>query len=132
MRKSFTLIEVAVSVVLLFTIGLALSNIAQSNTDLLFKSKDITFGKFTFLAHDTSDFKYLEDYFKLKELPLEQEEAKKEKDDLYELSLPVSEMMGGDTLGLSTGDMPDMNFEIIGEKEIYRVGDSTIAVFRFK
>ena len=117
MRKSFTLIEVAVSVILLFTIGLALSDIAKSNTDILFKSKDTTYGKFSFLAYDPSEFKDFKDYLKIKEIPIENGDVKKRVDFLYSLSLPLNEKVV---------------ISLEGNKESLKIGEATNAFFRFK
>lgn len=69
MNRGFTLIEVIVSVVLIFILGVALLQISSQNTNILESSKKDKVYLHSLALHSFNEYKDLDDYVSLTDIP---------------------------------------------------------------
>jgi hypothetical protein len=90
-EKAFTLIEVLVSVVLIFIIGMTLTKVSSQNTNTLYAVKhDFTFLDSAALNSD-QDYKDINDYIKIQDIPKFNYRIEKKEDIIGESVLPITD-----------------------------------------
>lgn len=91
MNKAFTLIEVLVSVFLIFIIGFALAKISSQNVNTIQSTKsDITY-LYSAVINSSHQYKDINDYLEIRDIPKYNYKVEKKQDELGIVSRPLSE-----------------------------------------
>lgn len=116
-KKAFTLIEVLVSVMLIFIIGFTLTKISSQNINTLQKAKDNYVYLYSAVINSTHEYRDINDYIGIRDIPKYDLSVEKRKDELSTTSLELAE-----------------NFIInyILEKESIKDDNQTKSFFRIK
>ena len=89
MTKSFTLIEVLVSVMLIFMIGFALTKISSQNINTIQSIQNENSYLYSAVIHSTHNYRDINDYLSIRDIPKYNNTVEKKKTDLGFSSLAL-------------------------------------------
>jgi len=90
-KKGFTLIEVLVSVLLVFMIGFTLTKISSQNINTIQSTKEDLTYLYSTIIHSTHEYRDINDYLGINEIPQYTYSIEKKKSDLGSSSIVLSE-----------------------------------------
>lgn len=117
MRNSFTLLEILISVVLIFIIGMSLTEISNNNTNAIIKDKNTRFELASLVIQSSNTYREIRDYFKIKDIPNPDILVDRKKEFLYNSMIVLDE---------------NTSVEVSAEKETVIINDETLTFFRFQ
>lgn len=91
MNKAFTLIEVLVSVFLIFIIGFALTKISSQNINTIQSINNNNTYLYSTVVNSTHEYRDINDYLSIKDIPLYDNKIEKKKTELGFSSLVIRE-----------------------------------------
>lgn len=117
MQNSFTLLEVLISVVLIFIIGMSLTEISNNNTNAIIKDRNTNYEMASLVIQSSNTYREIRDYFKIQDIPNPDILVDRKKEFLYSNVLVLDE---------------NNSLEILTEKETININDETLTFFRFQ